>query len=530
MNGLVGSGALARLALRRDRIVLPVWTVIFVLMAASSSSATASLYPSTADRVQAAAVANGSTSLLAMYGPVFRPTLGALSMIKMTAFGALMVAILAMTMLIRHTRAEEEAGRLELLGATVVGRFAPLTAALLVAVGGNVLLGLLTMLSLAGTGLPAAGSVVFGLGWAGAGISFAAVAAVMAQLTSSARTATALSGTALAGAYLLRAVGDTAGPGGPSWASWLSPIGWVQQARPYAGERWWVLLLPLGFAAVLGTLAYRLNARRDLAAGLLADRPGDPAAAPWLRSSLALAWRLHRGLLLGWTLGFALLGTVLGSVTGNVGQLLDSPQARDLITRLGGSEGLTNAFLAAELGFGAVFASVYGIQAALRLRSEEVTGHAESLLATAVTRTRWLFSHLAIALAGSVVLLAVLGLGAGVASGIQQHDGSQVGRLIGAALVHLPAVWVLVGLAIAGFGLLPRAASIAWVFLVGFLLVAEFGPLFSVSQWVLDVSPYAHVPKLPGASLTVTPLLWLLAVAAALVSAGMLGFRRRDVG
>ena len=108
-------------------------------------------------------------------------SLGSLSLIKLTAFGAAMVAVLMVVVTIRHTRAEEAAGRLELLGAGVVGRDAPLAAALALTFGASVVLGLVTAGALVGAGLPATGALAFGLSWAAAGIAFSAVAAVAAR-------------------------------------------------------------------------------------------------------------------------------------------------------------------------------------------------------------------------------------------------------------------------------------------------------------------------------------------------------------
>lgn len=528
---LRGTGALVRLALRRDRVMLPVWTVAFLLTVVGTAAATVDVYPTAASRVAAATGFNNSAALVAFYGRVYDPaSLGAIVVWKLVALGAALVAVLAAITVVRHSRAEEEAGRLELLGATVVGRYAPLTAALLVAAGANVLIGLLAALALTGSGLPAAGSFAFGLCWAGAGIAFAATAAVTAQLTESTRAATGLAMAVLGLAYLLRAAGDAAGATGPQWLHWLSPIGWVQQIRPYAGDRWWAGIVPLPYAAVALSVAYALVGRRDLGAGLLSARPGPAAARRWLRSPLALAWRLQRGTLFAWAGGFLLAGVVFGSLASNVGDLLDSPNARDLVTRLGGAKGLSDAFLATEFGFLGVVASAFGVQAALRLRTEETGLRAEPVLATGVGRIRWVASHLTVALAGSALLLAVAGLAGGAVHAAKTHDAGQLGRVLGGALAQVPAAWVLTGVTVAAFGLAPRLAAAGWAALVAFLLLGELGPALTLPQPLMDLSPYAHSPRLPGSRLDATPLLWLLAAAAALTAAGLAAFRRRDLG
>jgi ABC-2 type transport system permease protein len=530
VNGFVGTGALVRLALRRDRILIPVWLFVFVLMAAGSAGATAGLYPSVASRVAAAQVFNTTQSLVALYGKVYDPTsLGALSMIKLGGTGAIFVAVLAIVLMVRHTRAEEEAGRLELVGAGVVGRYAPLTAALSVVIGTYLVLGVLTGLGLIAAGLPTNGSFAFGFAWAGVGIAFAAIAAVTAQLTSVARAATGIAVATLGVVYVLRAVGDTAEPGGPGWLTWLSPVGWGQQFRPYAGDRWWVLLITIGFAVVMIGAAYALVARRDLGAGLVPDRLGPAAAPARLRSPLALAWRLQRGALLGWAVGLGLMSLVFGNIASNLGSLLNSPQMKVFLERLGGAGAVTDTYLSFVFGIIGVVASAYGIQAANRLRGEETTQRLESLLGTAVTRTRWALSHTAIALFGVTVLMVVSGLSAGVAHASRIGDPGQIGRLTAAALVHVPAAWVLTGIVVAAFGLAPRLIAVGWVALVAFVLLGELGPVFKLNQRIMDISPYAHVPRLPSVDLDPVPVVALTAVAAALLALGLVAFRRRDV-
>ena len=132
-------------------------------------------------------------------------------------------------------------------------------------------------------GLPAAGAVALALAITTCSLAFACVAALAAQLTSGARTARGIALGALGLAYLLRAVGDSAGSRGPSWLTWLSPLGWTELARPFTGDRWWALALPLALAGTAAVAAYTVTARRDYGAGLLPDRPGArPVAACWV--------------------------------------------------------------------------------------------------------------------------------------------------------------------------------------------------------------------------------------------------------
>ena len=529
-QSLAGTSTLLRLALRRDRIMLPAWVAMFVLMAAFSASATVGLYPDPASRVRAAEAINGTPSLVALYGRIYDVTsLGAIAMIKMGGVGAALLAVVAYMLVVRHTRAEEEIGRLELLGGGVVGKQAPLAAALATGIGAALATGVLTAAALATVGLPALGSLAFGLAWSATGTVFAGVGAVAAQVTTSSRAARGLAAAVLGAAYAARAVGDSAGGTEPLWLSWTSPIGWGQQVRPYAGDRWAVFLVSILFTAACVGVAVLLNARRDLATGLFPERPGPGHAAARLGSPLGLAWRLQRGMLLGWAVGFLVLGFILGNVASNIGDMLDSPAAREMITTLGGVEGLTDAFIAAELGFMGIGGAAFGVQAALRMHAEETSLRLEPVLATATGRTRWAASHVTVAVGGPLVLALVAGAAVGAANAAQTGSTADLGRAVLGALVHLPAIWVVVGLAVAAYGLVPRLAPAAWAVLVAFLLVGEIGALLELPTWVMNLSPFTHVPRLPGGELLVEPLLWLTALAGALVGVGLAGFRRRDV-
>jgi ABC-2 type transport system permease protein len=524
---MTGVGALIRLILRRDRWLLPLWIVPLGVLPVSYAQSFKALYPTAQDLQGYADVSAGNASFVALYGKVYGSGLGEM-VVWRSGFIPIVVGLSSLLTVIRHTRTEEEAGRRELIGSTPVSRHAGLVAALITTFAANVVLGLLLAFVMSSQDLPLSGSLAFGAQFATAGWIFAGIGAVAAQLTSGAGSARGLAIAALGTAYLLRVVGDTTDA---SWLSWLSPIGWGQRIEPYATDVWWPVLLGLAVTAALSYLAVALSARRDLDAGLLPQRLGPPAAAPSLRSPLALAWRLHRGLLAAWLLGFIALGLVFGGITNGIGDLLNSSEKmKEIFARIGGAGALTDAFLAATLGLLALFAAGYAIQATLRLRAEEEAGRAEPLIATPVSRLRWLASHAIFALLGPALAVMVGALCMGlVYGGVIGDVGGQVPRLLGAALVQLPAVWVLAGLAVAFVGLLPRIAGAAWGGLAVCVLILFVGGAVRLNQWIMDVSPFTHLPHVPGSSVTALPLVVLLVIAAGLAVLGAVGLRRRDI-
>jgi ABC-2 type transport system permease protein len=529
---LANTGALARLAFRRDRIMLPAWIYVITAAIASNSYSLNKLYPTAADRAQLAASGGRNPALVFLYGRLWGDSLGAVSAWRYGVWAAIFAALMSIFLVIRHTRADEEAGRLELVGSAAVGRLAALTAALLVALAANVVLAVLLAVVLVVLGLPLAGSVAFALAITTCGLAFAAIAALAAQLAAGARAARGIAIGALGAAYLLRAVGDASGAGGVSWLTWLSPLGWTEMLRPYTEDRWWVLALPLAVTAAATAGAYVLVVLRDHGAGLLPDRPGSATASAFLRSPFGLAWRLQRGTLYGWAAGFAFTFAASGAAAKGIGSLLGgSSQLRNAFTRLGGQAGITDAYLAAIMSLAGLAAAAYATSAVLRLRAEETGGQAEPLLATAIGRTRWGLSHVAVAVVGTAVLLAVAGVAAGLGYGLRTGSaGPEVARLLGAGMAQLPASLAVAGAAVVLFGLLPRASVAgAWTVVGVLVLIALFGQVLQLSQPILDVSPFTHVPKLPGAAVTGTPLLWLSLVVVALVAVGLAGLRHRDI-
>ena len=519
-----------RLALRRDRVWWPAWIGVISSLVVATSSAYESLYPTQQSRLGLGPTMGDNPSLRALYGPAFDlTTAGGFTAWRFGGMAAAFIGLMSLLALIRHTRAEEEAGRLELLRSGVVGRHAPLAAALVVTVGANVALAAIVVVGLMSQNAAVGGSLALGLGFLGCGIVFAGVGAVTAQISENARPARGMAASVLGVAYLLRAVGDSSDSA--TWLSWLSPIGWVQQTRAFAGERWWALGLPLVVGVALIALAVSLEGRRDFGSGLRASPLGPERAAAGLSTAAGLAWRLQRGSLLAWTIGMAIGAAALGSIANGVLDIFKGNARLEAILRaMGGGQSLVDAFFAAVVPLLATIATIHSVQAILRLRSEETENRAEQVLGTAVTRTRLLGSHLALAAVSPPILMTVVGLSAGGAYAASVDDASKVWAVLGGALVMVPAMWVFTGVTMALLGMAPERSVLAWAVLAACGVLGQLGPILQLPDKVLRISPFANVPQFPGADFDLVPLAVLLTLAVVLTSFGVNGFRRRDIG
>lgn len=531
-GSLTGTRVLVKLALRRDRLMLPAWIYLILAGVTGTALAFVRLYRSPSSR-EALVVGGGSNPALSfLYGRLNGTSVGALTAWRYGVWAALFAVLMAIFIVLRHTRGDEEAGRLELIGSATIGRQAPLAAAVAVAAAANIAVAALLCLALPLAGLPAAGSAAFALSVGGCGLAFCGISAIAAQLTTGVRGARGLAIGALGLSFLARAIGDSAGASGPSWLTWTLPLGWTEMVRPFDGTRWWVLSLPLA-VGVLGVLAaFAIAARRDLGAGLLPDRPGRPAATPLLRGPSSLAWRLQRGTLAGWAAGYAFIFAVSGAAAKGIGKLFGSSSAlRHAFANIGGQTAIVNAYLAALMLLAGLGAAAYGVAAVLRLHAEESAGLADPVLAGVTGRARWGLSHLLQAAVGAAFLLAVAGIAAGLGYGLRAGSaGSESIRMLGAAMAQLPAALVVAGVAALAFGILPSSCVAAgWTALGITASLSLFGQALRLSHWLLDASPFTHVPRLPGGMVVAPPLAWLSALAALLGMLALAALSRRDI-
>lgn len=521
----VGLGHLLRLAARRDRVMVPIWVAVLVLVCFASASSTPSLYPTEAERVKAAEAINESPGIVALYGPILDVhSTGELAMTKMTVLYAVFVVLMFLFVVRRHTRLEEEGGQSELLGGTAIPRQAPLAAAVVFGAGLSLALGLLTAVVNVAGGLPVIGSLAFGAAWAGTGLVATGITATACQVSASARTCAAIAAVTIGVLFGLRAVGDTTDA---SWLSWLTPFGWNTRLHAYGDTRWWVLLLYVATSVVLVVLARALSERRDLGSGLVAARPGPVNGSPRLADAVTLALRVHAPMLVGWTVAVAVMGAVFGAISPSF-DAFDSEGIEDMMRRIGGEGAFRDTLLGAVVSVVALVITCFAVAVVGHGGSDEQDGRTEQVLATATSRARAFLATLVIGIVGATWLLLVLGVA--LALGVGNDSDSSFGRLVGSAMAQGPAMWAVAALAVLCFAWRSAWAPLGWGVVVLFATLGQIGELLGLPGWLLAVSPYEHAPHMPLEDFAVAPAVVLSAIAAALLAASWLRYRARDIG
>ena len=531
-----GTRRLTRLAVRRDRYTLPAWWVgLGVFVAATTAMFAQSLAPHEVLLRETQMVATNTG--MRLLGLTSGPSVGGYMLHREYVTLAVLAALMSTFAVIRHTRQNEELGRAEMLGSTVVGRHAGLTAAVLLAVAADVVLAVVLAAGIAVSGQPVEGALLAGASVAAVGLVWVGVAAAACQLFSTTRGAAGVAAGTLGIAFALSGIGNMLGTVDEAglrvtsaWPVWLSPIGWGQQTRPFGETHWWPLLLAVAALGLLLAVAVALASRRDVGRGLWPERRGRAEAKRTLLSPVGLVWRLQRSAFLGWAVGLTMFGLIFGNLTEQIQGLEGS--ARDWWTTTGASDQIVDAYQGSMIQMAGMFVAIYLVQVLLRMRVDEARGTLEPVLASGVTRSRWLGGHVLNAIAGSVALMVLFAVGMGLTAGqVLGNTGAQVRELVWAGIVQVPGILVVGAAVVAIVCLVPRwSVPASWAVLMSTLLVGPmFGPGLDLPTWLQDLSPFTHSPTAPAVAVSASPVLALLAVCLGLTVTALVALRRRSL-
>jgi len=529
VSAVAGTSRLTGFALRVDRRRSLAWALScggFVVVVGIAFNR---LYPTAKSRAALAPLAN-SAVLRAILGPLYdASTTGGLIAWRMGSIISIILGLATTFLVVARTRGEEQRGRGALLAAAPVGRGAATLSGLLDAAAMDAAAAAVVAVALLALAQRPLDSVLFALSIGLCAWCFGSIAALIAQVAATSKAANGIAAGVIALAFLVRAVGELVSSPWVSWIAWLSPIAWVERLRAFDALDPATLLLSLVVGVVGGAVAVRIASGREHGRGLLVERTA--VSRRLGRGPLGLAWRLeHVAITVTMVAGFA-YAVLAGSIVGLFDSFVkSSPVFEHEIERLGGTHVLKDAFTTTMAIYGGVAMAAWAVSLVLRLHSEETRGRVTVLAAAGAPRRAIIDGYCATALFAGVVGTVAWGLGLGVGRLVVDRTPGALAKGIEAGLVCVPAVIAVIAVAVLAVGATRRAGVLAWGAVVWCAMVSVLGPFLGLPHWVVDLSPFTHVPPLPLAGTFWVRGLLVLAAAAAMWSLGRASFVRRELG
>jgi ABC-2 type transport system permease protein len=518
---VTGFGSCVRLLIRTGwKSLLTIPLVLVALLAALAGQMVAR-YPTQLSRETYAAAYHGiGSGTTAFQGRGYNLTnLGGMLANEMGFLALVFFPVAGILLAVRHTRAVEDAGQLDILTAGRIGRGTALAAGATVVILAALLTGVLSSGLLLALGYPVRGSLLYSFALALFLLTFAAIGLVAAQLAQTAPQAYGLALSVFGVVYLLRAVLDVRHRS----ETWSNPESWLAEIRPFADRPvawpWAAFIVSITVLAAAGAW---IAGRRDLGAGVLTSRPGPTRAPLWTSSPAGLLLRLTRGSALAWLIGSGVVALAFSLLAGDVQDLMAKTKPGLVGTAL-------DTLVALYAQVNALFAGAVGVQSAIAWSREERSGRLGWVLSTSIGR-QWSWAGAgAVAVGWSLLTLVWTGLLTGIGLRFGLHQGAEFSDGLSATLAYVPAAVFVTAAALLLGAMAPAAAPIGWVLVIWGLVVTFLGDPLGLSQGLRDLSPFEWSGQLPLEAWARVPALAtaIAALLALLLSA--LVFVRRDL-
>jgi ABC-2 type transport system permease protein len=493
-------------------------------------AATFDLRHGSEEELQALSEMVGVPAFEALAGRYVAPhTVEGLTLSRWGMFGVL-AAVWGMLAAVKLLRGAEEAGHVEPLRAGVISPRGLLAAALAALFTTHLVFMVAIGLGHTAGGLDAATAWATGAAIALLTACFATGAALSSQLVASRRRAAGIVGTAVGIALGLRVL--AAGSATPDWMWWTTPFGWIGFLHEIDQARSRVFL---GFGLLLATLlvATFATTRRDLHAGLLGGEVDAPRRPPRpVGGLLGLAIRLTAAPARTWGLMVGIVAVAFGLMARDFAEAAAALPATIAVVEQMGIIGLDTpaGIVAWTLSlFVALLVAVFVAGQVAAIREEEATWRIEHLLTRPVGRTRWLVTRLLTVVAATVLIAAIGGIGAWLATVVVDVPITFVDGLL-AGLNVVPVALLVLGIGIGLFGLMPRlAVPLTYGLVVAAFTLDFVGGLLDLPEWVLELSPFRHLASVPVVGMDLGAALVMVLVGVVAAAIGVMGFRRRDL-
>jgi ABC-2 type transport system permease protein len=470
-------------------------------------------------------------AMIAMVGPIYGHAnydFGSMVAHQMLLFTALTVGIMSIIQVTRHTRKDEEEGRIEMIRSLPVGKLANISATLVVYFIVSVLIGLVTGVGFSMLGIesmPIMGSMLYGAVLAVTGFFFAVITSLFAQLFSTSRATVGYGLGFLILSYIVRGIGDVSSEA----LARISPLGLILRAEVYVNNYWWPIFVLLGVSLIFAFISMRLAFTRDLEAGLFKAKAGKEKASKSLLSPLGLAFRLQKTTIIAWLVAVFVLGASYGSVFGDMDMFFKTNDLMRQILPLTPGVSLVEQFMSVISIVSALVCAIPAIQMITKLRSEEKLNRTDHILGRAVSRKSLLTSYVLLGFVISIVATALSAYGLYLSSAQVMEEPIRLGLVMQSGLVHIPAIWVMIGIAVLLIGIFPKAISFVWGYLTLSFILNYFDGILQIPEALKKLTPFAHIPQIPVDEMTLAPLIVLTFISAMLIFFGYKTYSKRDI-
>ncbi len=312
----------------------------------------------------------------------------------------------------------------------------------------------------------------------------------------------------------------------------LSPFHWTAGHIPLVGIYDWGGLALVGVVAlVFLAVGVELFNRRDLGVTAGLSLPHLPKDVLGVRGPLARAFGEQLPRSLAWGLGMAVWVAVLASLVGSFS------------TQVGGDSNIASIFNQLFPGFDfstaggwlqlyvELFFIAAGFAAATfvsKWASDETEGRLELILASPMTRTRWVVAGGIAGLLAVVVVTVLLSIATAIgaaAGGSTAGDG-----ILGVASLGLYAAAIVgIGVAVGGLWRTSIAAEVAALVVVATFLLDLLAPPLNLPDWMHQLALTSHFGQPMIGNWDPVGIVLCVGIAVGGIALGALGVRRRDI-
>lgn len=531
-NKFFNTGKLVRFILRRERVSSTIWILAMALFSIGLAPMLANIFDDASRNALIETINN--PAMIGMLGPIYgidNYTAGAMYFNMMIQWIMITAVVMNIVLVVRHTRTDEENGRIDIFCALPTGKLSNLTAVMITTLIVNVVMAIITAIGIAATKVESMdfeGALLYSLCICMVGLVFAALTAVFAELCHTSRGAVGLSMIALGFLYLLRGAGDIKN----ETLSLISPLGLAQRTEAFVENNWTPIFI-LGIECVVITLiAFALHTHRDIRQGYLPERKGRATAPFYLHSPFGLAFRLVRMPFFAWLAGLFTIGAAYGSILGTIDKFVQSNEFYAMMIGANPDYSTAQMFVSMVNAIMSLFAVAPVLMMILKLRSEEKERYFENVLSRSVSRYSYMTSFIRMAILTSILAPCVTALGiySSALAVLPDPDTLPLDYLLKANLVYVPALLFMLGVAVLLIGFIPRMTAAVWAYYAFAFFVTFLGRLpDTIPEWVSKLSPFGYIPNLPIDEINLSTLMILSGISFAMITIGLIGYRRRDI-